>query len=76
MATRRGSVDKAAIIAAVDRFVRAWGAAATQNDDTLSLAAPVVVEVHEAARELIRATGAKDLRGAYAILDAVVLEVI
>ena len=44
------------------------------NDDTLSLSSPVVVDVHEAARDLIRATGARDLVGAYAVLDALVLD--
>jgi hypothetical protein len=35
----------------------------------------LVIEAHEAARELIRATKAKDLRGAYEVLDELVLEI-
>jgi hypothetical protein len=66
-------VDEAAIVVAVGRFLQAWKTATT-NDDTLSLSSPVVVDVHEAARDLIRATGARDLVGAYAVLDALVLD--
>lgn len=35
----------------------------------------LVIEAHEAARELIRATGSEDLRGAYEVLDELVLEI-
>jgi hypothetical protein len=34
-----------------------------------------VIEVHEAARELIRATGSKDLGAAYDVIDHLVLEI-
>jgi hypothetical protein len=51
-----------------------WRREIGENDDTLSLTSPVVVEVHEAAPELIRATGARDLVGASGVLDALVLE--
>ncbi len=40
-----------------------------------SLLQNLVIEVHEAARELIRATRSEDLRGAYAVLDRLVLEI-
>jgi hypothetical protein len=37
--------------------------------------ADLVIEVHEAARELIRATGTKDLRAAYDVIDRLALEI-
>jgi hypothetical protein len=65
------SEDTAAIIAAAERFLRAWSAA-TGGDDTLSPPDPAVLEVHEAAQELMRATGTEDLQSAYDVLDALV----
>lgn len=35
----------------------------------------LVIEVHDAARELIRATKTQDLRGAYHVLDDLVLRI-
>ena len=63
--------ETAAIIGAAARFVRAW-TAATEGDEALPLTAPAVIEAHDAARELIRATHSKDLVGAYAVVDALV----
>jgi len=63
--------NRAAIIAAAARLLRAW-AAATQGLEPLSLTNPAVGEVHEAARELMRATQTDDLLAAYAVLDELV----
>ena len=65
------SADTAVIIAAAERFLRAWSAT-TQGDDTLSSTDPGVIEVHEAAQELMLATGTEDLQSAYDVLDALV----
>jgi len=70
--TSRSTLDKAAIVAAAARFVQAW-MAATCGDDTLSLTHPAVIEVHEAARELMQATATTDLVGACAVVDELVL---
>ena len=51
----------------------AWRMAADSGGDGVP-PMELVIEVHEAARQLIGATGAKDLRGAYAVLDELVLE--
>jgi hypothetical protein len=65
--------DTAAIIAAAARLLRAW-AAATQGIEPLSLTNPAVGEVHEATRELMRATHTSDLLAAYAVLDDLVAQ--
>jgi hypothetical protein len=66
--------DLEAVIAAAGRFWSAWTTAIeSDGDDTPP--ADLVIEVHEAARELIRATRAEDLRGAYDVLDCLVLEI-
>jgi hypothetical protein len=65
-------VDRATIVAAAERFVRAW-TSAIRGDDPLSLTHPAVIEAHEAARELIAATGTTDLVGAYAVVDELVV---
>ena len=65
------SADTAAIIAAAERFLRAWSSA-TQGDDTLSPTDPGVIELHEAAHELMRVTGTEDLPSAYDVLDTLV----
>jgi hypothetical protein len=70
--TSRSTRDKTAIVAAAARFVQAW-MAATCRDDTPSLTHPAVIEVHEAARELMEATATTDLVGAYAVVDELVL---
>ncbi len=66
------SADAAAIVAAAERFLRAWSATA-QGDDTLSPTDPGVIEMHEAALELMRATGTNNLQSAYDVLDALVV---
>jgi hypothetical protein len=63
--------DTAAVIGAAAKFLRAWKAA-TQGDEPSSLSDPAVVEAHEAAQELIRATGTMDLVGAYVVVDDLV----
>jgi len=66
--------DREAITAAAARFWLAWSVATVFKDDGVP---PVdqVVEVHEAARELIRATKTTDLRAAYEVLTELVDEV-
>jgi hypothetical protein len=66
--------DTAAIIAAAARLLRAWAAAA-QGIEPLSLTNPAVAEVHEAARELMRATETRDLLAAYTVLDDLVARI-
>ena len=66
--------DTAAIIAAAARLLRAWEAA-TQGIEPLSLKNPAVAEVHEATRELMRATETTDLLAAYTVLDDLVAEI-
>ena len=66
--------DTAAVIGAAARFLRAW-TAATQGDQPLPLTHPLVVEAHEAARDLVWATGTKNLQAAFAVLDALVLAI-
>ena len=63
-----------AIIAAAARLLRAW-AAATQGVEPMSLTNPAVAEVHEAAQELMRATGTTDLLAAYRVLDDLVAQI-
>jgi hypothetical protein len=65
--------DREAIAVAAARFWLAWTVAIGFDGEGVP-PTDLVIEVHEAARELIRATGAKDLRGAYEVLDDVVLE--
>jgi hypothetical protein len=74
MTSGRTVPDTAAIIAAAVRLLRAWGAA-TQGIEPLSLKNPAVAEVHEATRELIRATGTTDLLAAYTVLDDLVAQI-
>ena len=59
---------------AAARFWLAWTVAIECDGGGVPPSA-LVIEVHEAARELIRATRAKDLRGGYQVLDELVLEV-
>jgi hypothetical protein len=66
--------DLEAVIAAAGRFFSAWTTAIESDGDEIP-SAELVIEVHEAARELIRATRSEDLRGAYAVLDRLVLEI-
>jgi hypothetical protein len=65
--------DIEALIAAAGRFWLAW-TLATEGEDGIP-PADMVIELHEAARELIRAAGADDLRAAYGVLDELVLEI-
>jgi hypothetical protein len=58
-----------AIIDAATRFNRAWEAAMAHNGEGLIVADLDIVEVHEAALELIRVTGTKDLQEALDSLD-------
>ena len=67
------SADAGVIIVAAARFLRAW-TAATQGDEPLCLSSPAVLEAHDAARELMRATQTADLRAAYGVIDALVGE--
>jgi hypothetical protein len=53
-----------AIIAAAVRFQRAWDQAMAQNGEGLLVADLDIVEVHEAALDLIRATGTASLQEA------------
>jgi hypothetical protein len=64
-------VDSAAVIGAAARFLRAWRAA-TQGEKPLTRSDPAVMVAHAAARELIRATGSKNLVEAYAVVDELV----
>jgi hypothetical protein len=57
-----------AIIAAATRFQRAWEKAMANNGEGLIVPDLDIVEVHEAALELIEATGTATLQDA---LDAV-----
>ncbi len=66
--------DLEAVIAAAGRFWSAWTTAIECDGDDIP-PADLVIEVHEAARELIRATGTKDLRAAYDVIDHLVLEI-
>lgn len=66
--------DRSAIVGAAARFLMAWGMAADAEGDGIP-PMELVIEVHEAARHLVRATGAMNLRGAYAVLDDLVLEI-
>jgi hypothetical protein len=63
--------DTAAMVAAADRFLRAWTVATQGNP--LPLTDPAVIEVHEAAQELISATETTNVRAAYHVLDELVL---
>ena len=65
--------DIDALIAAAGRFWLAWTLATEREGRTPP--ADMVIEVHEAARELIWATGADDLPAAYGVLDELVLEI-
>jgi hypothetical protein len=65
--------DREAVAAAAARFWLAWTVAIEFEGEGVP-PTDLVIEVHEAARELIRATRAKDLRGAYEVLNDVVLE--
>ncbi len=65
--------DIEAVIAAAGRFWLAW-TLATEGEGGIP-PADMVIEVHEAARELIQAAGADDLRAAYGVLDDLVLEI-
>ena len=57
-----------AIIAAAARFQRAWDAAMAHNGEGLLVSELDIVEVHEAALELITATGTDSLEEALAVL--------
>ena len=57
-----------AIIAAASRFQDAWKRAMAHNGEGLIVSDLDVVEVHEAALELIRITGTSDLEEALAVL--------
>jgi hypothetical protein len=59
--------DEKAIISAAGRFKRAWDGAMAHDGEGLIVADPDIVEVHEAALDLIRATGTDSLQEA---LDA------
>jgi hypothetical protein len=65
--------DREAVNVAAARFWLAWTVAIEFDGEGVP-PTDLVVEVHEAARELIRATKAKDLRGAYQVLNDLVLE--
>jgi hypothetical protein len=65
--------DFEGVIAAAGRFWLAWTLA---TDGQNGMPPPeMVIEVHEAARQLIRAADAEDLPGALHVLDALVLEI-
>lgn len=59
--------DEKAIINAAARFKRAWDLAMAHNGEGLLVAGLDIAEVHEAALDLIRATGTDNLEAA---LDA------
>lgn len=64
------------VIAAAGRFWLAWTLATETDAEGGGVPPPdMVIEVHEAARELIRAADAEDLRAAYGVLDDLVLEI-
>lgn len=65
--------DTAQIMAAAGRFWLAWTLATTGGGDAPPT--DLVNEVHDAARELIRPTKTRDLRGAYRVLDDLVLRI-
>jgi len=65
--------DDEAVIRAAGRFWLAWIAAT--KGDPLPPTDPAVIEAHEAGEELIRATGTKNLRAAYEVVDALVLQI-
>jgi hypothetical protein len=65
-------MDRATVVAAAERFVRAC-TSAIRGEDPLPLTDPAVIEAHQAARELIGATGTTDLVGAYAVVDELVV---
>jgi hypothetical protein len=65
--------DVEGMIAAAGRFWLAWTLATEREGGVPPV--DMVVEVHEAARELIRAADAEDLRAAYRVLDELVLEI-
>jgi hypothetical protein len=62
--------DSQVVIEAAGEFWMAWIAAT--RGDPLPPTDPAVVEVHEAAVELIRATERTDLRAAYDVIDELV----
>ncbi len=66
--------DRSAVVGAAARFWMAWTTAVDSDGEGIP-PIELVIEVHEVARQLIRATGAQDLRGAYAVLDELVLEI-
>ena len=57
-----------AIIGAARRFQTAWGLAMADNGEGLIVAELNIVEVHEAALELIRATETDNLEDALDVL--------
>jgi hypothetical protein len=61
--------DEQAIIAAAAAFKQAWDRAMAQNGEGLIVADLDIVEVHEAALDLIRATGTESLQEALDALD-------
>jgi hypothetical protein len=64
------------VIAAAGRFWLAWTLATETDAEGGGVPPPdMVIEVHEAARQLIRAADAQDLRGAYRVRDELVLEI-
>jgi len=65
--------DDETVIRTAGRFRLAWIAAT--KGDPLPATDPAVVEAHEVANALIRVTGAADLRGAYEVVDALVLPI-
>jgi len=56
--------DEKAIISAAARFKRAWDLAMARDGEGLILADLDIVEVHEAALDLIRTTGTDNLEAA------------
>jgi|HubBroStandDraft_2_1064218.scaffolds.fasta_scaffold1432027_2 hypothetical protein len=57
------------IIAAAERFQRAWEAAMARDGEGLLVSELDIAEVHEAALELIEATGTDTLEEALAVLQ-------
>ena len=57
-----------AIIAAAERFQGAWDAAMAGDGEGLLVGELDIAEVHEAALELMRATGTGTLEEAFAVL--------
>jgi hypothetical protein len=66
--------DREAVVRAAARFWLAWTTAIEFEGEGMP-PNELVIEAHEAARELIRATRSEDLRGAYEVLDELVLEI-